>query len=1111
MILLLFELTTCFGLHLTSHISQHGIHGEITFYQDPLIDGSLINRTVYVTVNLYHKIEKTENETWTWYISEFPVDYSIVNGDERCNKELIGNSIHNLDNLFGPIVFVKEETHTYFEFETYHEVFALTGADGVWGRSLTLLGPNRQKACGTITVTDDYEERVAEARFQSPIAGSVYFRWAGSHRSNVTDNVIFTNLVHVTNRTSSKHRWMIYVTDILDSEADKSRDNCNFLQIVFNPTDSSAPAGDLSSRLGKVTVVQTTSRYSKSQRSMFRDLGLSVIPADLLGGRRSLYLVLFDDRHDDSFLACAKIRYHRSVVVKSIVQSDGISGVLTLSQRTRFDPTWLLFNLTSLGNEVISLAGCQIHELPLDPSINFDLKCAQTGHTYNPNMVDGGHGAQDGHAVGDLSGKYGNLNYIGSVLTLWDIFLPLYGPHSIAHRSLVFYRYIENKMPIPWVCGTLLRYKTISHSSPAVPMLTASVGYRYPIAGSITLRQPKDQPWADTTLIIESLVYSDGTSLNDTFEHRWTINEFPPGKDFYNYSKRCLSAGETFNPYKISINENNSDHCNGRNLLTCKIGDLGLKHGSLSIAGSKRNSFKISRKIFTDERLPLSGASSVIGKSFVIFDDHGPVLRGDRLACSRIEAVYRRKAVVRSWYPNGEPGTVSGKVEFLQQTKYDITNIEVSVEGLVGAGGYHIHLAPVQEYLEFPCEDSTLYGHFNPRNVNPQTSPTHGTPDQYETGDLSGKFGFLDNKTTVVSSYNDSTITLFGPESIIGRSIVIHKRLKNRRWVCSSIERGYAPSEARELRAIASFHHPGGFAYGYIRMTQLVYNDGSKSDTVIEVNLRYPGKQDRNLTRNHNWAVYVNPVSVDATVQVLNTRCTAGGYVWNPYYTQLADPLNEDLYRAECGPDNPLRCYVGDVSSRLGTINLGDQRQVFSDGSFPLEGDVSALGRSIVIFTPEKGGDRFACANIAPDKDIIKYVNVQYTSKFVTAQFLEELRDIMGVPEWFITIDTRKTKKLYNENCIQLLLHFKGPEANKLELDFSTLMTTGRLASPSLFIPGYAVSARRKSTISYRPCGSDDPNDDKKRNRNKYVYYSSGSQLVFNFLHFIPLFFIVFK
>lgn len=40
--------------------------------------------------------------------------------------------------------------------------------------------------------------------------------------------------------------------------------------------------------------------------------------------------------------------------------------------------------------------------------------------------------------------------------------------------------------------------------------------------------------------------------------------------------------------------------------------------------------------------------------------------------------------------------------------------------------------------------------------------------------------------------------------------------------MCSSIERGYAPTEARELRAIASFHHPGGFAYGYVRMVKIL-------------------------------------------------------------------------------------------------------------------------------------------------------------------------------------------------------------------------------------------------------------------------------------------------
>lgn len=89
---------------------------------------------------------------------------------------------------------------------------------------------------------------------------------------------------------------------------------------------------------------------------------------------------------------------------------------------------------------------------------------------------------------------------------------------------------------------------------------------------------------------------------------------------------------------------------------------------------------------------------------------------------------------------------------------------------------------PVQEQLEFPCESSTLYGHFNPLGINSQFSPKLGTPDQFEAGDLSGKFGPWDNKTSVLASYNDSSLTLFGTQSILGRSVVINKRVKNSRY-----------------------------------------------------------------------------------------------------------------------------------------------------------------------------------------------------------------------------------------------------------------------------------------------------------------------------------------
>lgn len=88
----------------------------------------------------------------------------------------------------------------------------------------------------------------------------------------------------------------------------------------------------------------------------------------------------------------------------------------------------------------------------------------------------------------------------------------------------------------------------------------------------------------------------------------------------------------------------------------------------------------------------------------------------------------------------------------------------------------------MEENLEFPCEATSLYDHWNPLNVDPASSPRsyHGTPDQYEMGDLSGKFGTLDNYTAYEDYYNDTMLPLFGPRSIVGRSIVIHKKVNEK-------------------------------------------------------------------------------------------------------------------------------------------------------------------------------------------------------------------------------------------------------------------------------------------------------------------------------------------
>lgn len=68
-------------------------------------------------------------------------------------------------------------------------------------------------------------------------------------------------------------------------------------------------------------------------------------------------------------------------------------------------------------------------------------------------------------------------------------------------------------------------------------------------------------------------------------------------------------------------------------MALCRVGDL-TRHGAIDIAGKKLYAALITRKLFTDRMLSLSGPNSVVGKSLVIYDDHGPRARGERLACS---------------------------------------------------------------------------------------------------------------------------------------------------------------------------------------------------------------------------------------------------------------------------------------------------------------------------------------------------------------------------------------------------------------------------------------------------------------------------------------------
>lgn len=111
------------------------------------------------------------------------------------------------------------------------------------------------------------------------------------------------------------------------------------------------------------------------------------------------------------------------------------------------------------------------------------------------------------------------------------------------------------------------------------------------------------------------------------------IHDNPPGKDFYNWTARCLSAGRPYNPYKIDWDPTHQEDCSINKIDLCRLGDL-TRHGNLKIAGQKLYAMNLTKTLFTDSLLALSGPHSILGKSLVIYDDHGPVARGERLACT---------------------------------------------------------------------------------------------------------------------------------------------------------------------------------------------------------------------------------------------------------------------------------------------------------------------------------------------------------------------------------------------------------------------------------------------------------------------------------------------
>ena len=91
-----------------------------------------------------------------------------------------------------------------------------------------------------------------------------------------------------------------------------------------------------------------------------------------------------------------------------------------------------------------------------------------------------------------------------------------------------------------------------------------------------------------------------------------------------------------------------------------------------------------------------------------------------------------------------------------------------------------------------------------------------------------------------------------------------------------------------------------------------------------------------------------------------------------------------------------------------------------------------------------------------------------------SAEFIEDVRRVLGVPEWMLLVDARQTRDIQNGRCVQFKVHFYGPVAGRIERDLSHLLSKGQLDSPTIQVHGSHADPKRSKTIPYHVCDESD-------------------------------------
>ncbi|XP_033102965.1 uncharacterized protein LOC117105796 isoform X1 [Anneissia japonica] len=900
---------------------------------------------------------------YSWSVHQLPMFY---NTESPCLA--VGEVLHSFSDEFGEPL--PANTQPYSRTSTLNDM--------VVDRSIVLSRDGSHELICAHIHRDTADVITAVATFQEPFAGTIMFRQAADNSADIT--TLFVDLYDtVAPIESAVYSWRVadFSGEVNTSLSPDMICDQVMSSEPFNPKNvnvdfcdkidlKNCAVGDLTGKFSDLTVQPVASNI----KYFFND---PVLP---LSGSSSILQKILVLESEANVSSCAYVRKLVGKEVTAKIDSDHVQGSFIFRQTSPLDYTSVQINLHNMRSIA---GGFHVHKFPVPQRFSAeDQICSDasvSGH-FNPydvpknaNYPAPANTTQDRYEVGDLSGKYGLLTGYNNLMTTYmDWNLPLYGRNSIIGRSVVIHFSSDGSR---WVCGTIGYPGEVK---------TVYGKFQTPVVGSIMFRQLVDDPLSDTSVFID-VTYANGSPT--TSNHNWHVHISKVGSDMMTDTDVCKSCKGHSNPFNVYLD--NYSGCNAEFPMRCEVGDLSNKHGKLAIAESMNT--KVGKIFGTDVQLPLSGFGTIESMSIVI---HVADSGAPRMACTNLYTLEPKVLSTGTW----TEGPANGEMRFTQNSKYDLTKSEINMQNLGNlAGGYHVHLLPVPMKAESPCSVMSVQNHFNPFNAS---TPANGTDDMYEVGDLSNKYGSFAGVDSVNAVYHDANLPLFGPLSVVGRSIVIHRNDETgSRWMCSTLEEEL-PEGTFVIEAESEMN--GEMFSGYIKMRQVHYGNGLLGDTTIELSMSpLIGNNDDTEVTWH--------------VTTANSGCHGDVETYNPYGLDVT----KANYNEQCGLSSQLRCAVGDLALKHGKFSTSLTSAIFNDVNLDLSGRSSVIGHN--IYLTGSSNSKISCSTLVPTSSTGKLMSLTFPhiQQFDAYDFRETLStNVESVEMWQIvaTLDPKDAEQV---------------------------------------------------------------------------------------------------